>query len=118
MNNETIATIAKECLAEEDGKYVDMGTYGLLDEIYDRVWLFWNNGSEAGYDVIPQCASRASVVEMEHHTHLFPPRSFGDASLCCRLGLDQGRRLCPRPRALRAPHRAIALAGGPPDDPQ
>src|SRR5215467_2777636 len=82
------------------------------------VWLFWNNGSEAGYDVIPQCASRASVVEMEHYTHLFPQRSFGDASLCCRLCLDQGRRLCPRARAFRAPHRAIALAGGTPDDPQ
>src|SRR5215212_6657477 len=38
MNNETIATIAKECLAEEDGKYVDIGKYGLLDEIYDRAF--------------------------------------------------------------------------------
>jgi len=24
------------------------------------VWLFWNNGSEASYDVIPQCAAMTS----------------------------------------------------------
>jgi hypothetical protein len=38
MNNETIAAIAKECLAEEGTDFIDMGKYGLLDEIYDRAF--------------------------------------------------------------------------------
>jgi hypothetical protein len=69
----------------------------LAKHVFQGVRLFWNSGSEVGYAVIPQCDSRASVVEMGHRDHLFPQRSFGDASLCCRLCPDQGRRLCPRP---------------------
>ncbi len=32
----TIATIAKECMVEADTETIDLGVFGILDEIYDR----------------------------------------------------------------------------------